>query len=150
MLRVYFGNKEDTLVQISGYFDNVYEDDWIESDLGKIIIKEVDNSDVIHSHVIESPVLGPITPRELSGGAKGLILMAFDNDMLGRYFYGEQFGGNTTRLMLDIADMRDIHITLNHILEFPSNDTFEIMIDNSNKIVTNYKDYVEEYLKYRQ
>lgn len=32
------------------------------------MLKDVDKSVVIGPHMIESPVLGPITPGELSGG----------------------------------------------------------------------------------
>ncbi len=39
------------------------------------MIKDVDKSTVIAPRIIESPVLGAITPRELSGGVKTLILI---------------------------------------------------------------------------
>lgn len=42
-------------------------------------IKDDHKSDVVGPHLIESPVLGPISPKELSGGVKTLILMAFDD-----------------------------------------------------------------------
>lgn len=45
------------------YFDNVYEDEWIEDDFVKEMIKDVDKSTVISAHVIESPVFGAITPQ---------------------------------------------------------------------------------------
>lgn len=50
------------------YFDNVYEDEWLEDEFVKEMIQAVDHSSVINAHIIESPVLGAITPRELSGG----------------------------------------------------------------------------------
>ncbi len=42
------------------------------------MIKDVDKSEVVGAHLIESPVLGPISVKEISGGVKTLILMAFD------------------------------------------------------------------------
>ena len=57
------------------YFDNVYEDEWIEDGFVKDMIQDVDHCTVISSHVIDSPILGAITPRELSGGVKVLILI---------------------------------------------------------------------------
>ena len=39
------------------------------------MIQDVDHCTVISSHVIDSPILGAITPRELSGGVKVLILI---------------------------------------------------------------------------
>ena len=40
------------------------------------MIRDIDKSTVISAHVIESPVLGGITPKDLSGGVKTLILIA--------------------------------------------------------------------------
>ena len=57
------------------YFKNTYTDDWIIDDLSKAMIKDVDKSDVIGPRVIDSPVLGGISPRELSGGVKTLMCM---------------------------------------------------------------------------
>lgn len=54
------------------YFDNVYEDEWIEDPFVKEMIQDVDSSTVLNAHIIESPILGPITPKELSGGVKVL------------------------------------------------------------------------------
>ena len=52
----------------------VYEDDKM--------IQYVDHFKVISSHVIDSPILGAITPRELSGGVKVLILMLKDDSFI--------------------------------------------------------------------
>lgn len=46
------------------------------------MILDVDKSSVISAHVIESPVLGAITPKVLSGGVKVLILMLKDNSFV--------------------------------------------------------------------
>ncbi len=64
------------------YFDNVYEDEWIEDPFVKEMIQDVDSSTVISAHIIESPILGPITPKELSGGVKVLILIRIQFDQL--------------------------------------------------------------------
>lgn len=64
------------------YFDNVYEDEWIEDGFVKDMIQDVDHCTVISSHVIDSPILGAITPRELSGGVKVLILMLKDDSFI--------------------------------------------------------------------
>ena len=46
------------------------------------MIQDVDHCTVISSHVIDSPILGAITPRELSGGVKVLILMLKDDSFI--------------------------------------------------------------------
>ena len=79
MLRIYLGQLDKAIYHPPTYFDNQYEDEWITDPLSVAMIKDVDKSDVISSHLIDSPVLGPISTRELSGGVKTLMLMAFDN-----------------------------------------------------------------------
>ena len=73
MLKIFFGDKEEAIYNTSVYFKNTFLDEWIMDPFSTEMIKDVDNSVVIGPHVIESPVLGPITPKELSGGVKTLI-----------------------------------------------------------------------------
>lgn len=150
MLHIYFGHREDALVGISNYFDLVFEDEWMATELTKRMILDVDKSTVLYPRVIDSPVLGPISPRELSGGVKGLILMAYDDDMLGSYFYGEQFGDNTAKWILEIAKNRDIYITLNHFMEFDRNFKQDVYIDNTDEIINSYDEYFDVYFEIRK
>ena len=57
--------------------DDRYEDEWVTNECIIRIIKR-DKSEVISSHLIQSPVLGTISTKELSGSVKTLMLMAFD------------------------------------------------------------------------
>lgn len=78
MLNIYLGELEQAIYYPPAYFDNQYEDEWITEPLSVEMIKDVDRSEVISPHLIESPVLGPISVKEISGGVKTLILLAFD------------------------------------------------------------------------
>jgi hypothetical protein len=149
MLHLYIGNRDDTLIAVSDYFDATFEDSWIDNELSKEMILDVDKSKVIYSHVIESPILGPITPRELSGGVKSLILMAFDTDMNGKYFFGGQLGDNTLPWVLKIADKKDIYIEVTHYLGFNKGFKDKVYIDNTSEIVEGYNGYLETYRKLR-
>ena len=84
MLKIYLGNMEKAIYHPPTYFDNQYEDEWITDKQSVEIIRDVDKSDVVSAHLIESPVLGPISPKELSGGVKTVLLMLFDET--GRIF----------------------------------------------------------------
>ena len=75
MLNIYFGDMEEAIYNPAVYFKNTYQDSWITNERSKAMIKDVDKSTVIAPRIIESPVLGAITPRELSGGVKTLILI---------------------------------------------------------------------------
>lgn len=56
------------------YFDNQYEDEWIIDKLSIEMIKDMDKVDVISTRLIDSPILGLISVKELSGGVKTLML----------------------------------------------------------------------------
>lgn len=119
------------------YFDNVYENEWIEDDFVKEMIKDVDKSTVISAHVIESPVFGAITPQGLSGGVKVLILMLKDDSFV---YNMSNCGNSCAKWILKIAEQKDLTVYLQHILRFEG--SFEIQIMNTGKIVHNTREYV--------
>ena len=73
MLNIYLGDMKEAVYHHPTYFDNMYEDEWITNPLSVEMIFDVDKSKVVGAHLIESPVLGPISPKALSGGVKTLI-----------------------------------------------------------------------------
>lgn len=75
MLDVYFGWDEDSIRDIDVFFRNVYESKWFEDEIVKRMIADIDHSEVKSAYVIESPVLGQITPDMISGGVKTLICL---------------------------------------------------------------------------
>jgi hypothetical protein len=106
------------------------------------MIADVDRSAVVSGHVIESPILGAITPKELSGGVKVLILMLKDDSFV---YNVSNCGNNCAKWILKIAAKKDLTVYLQHILRFEG--SFEIEIMNSGKIVRNPKEYVEALLE---
>lgn len=138
MLKIYFGNDERAIYNTSVYFKNTYKDDWITDEFSKKMIKDVDKSDVVSSHLIESPVLGPISPRELSGGVKTLILIYKDKSQI---FNASNCGDNCAKWLIEMSKKEDVVINLRHIMDFGESD-FEIEILNTGKIVRNMKELV--------
>jgi hypothetical protein len=124
------------------YFDNVYEDEWIEDEFVKKMIEDVDHSVVVSSHIIDSPILGTITPKELSGGVKVLILMLKDDSFI---YNMSNCGDNCAKWILKIAEKKDLVVYLQHIMHFE--EPFEIQIMNKGKIVRNSKEYVTTLLE---
>ena len=104
------------------------------------MIKDVDKSEVIGPHLIESPVLGPISVKEISGGVKTLILMAFDQS--GKIFNASACGDNCAKWILKIGEEKDLTINLRHIMDF-GNEKFEIKILNTREIVHDMGQFVE-------
>lgn len=122
------------------YFNVVYEDEWITDNFVKEMIKDVDRCDVISSHLIESPVLGAISPRDLSGGVKTLILMLYDNDTIHN---ASSCGDNCAKWILEIAKRKDLTINLLHIMNFDENMDFEAILLNNNKKITSVREYYD-------
>ena len=141
MLNITFGdmfNTENYIYDTVLYFDNVFQDKWITSDLGKAIIKDIDKSEVVSAHVIESPFLGAITPAELSGGVKTLLLMAFDHSKI---FNASTCGNNCAKWILKLGQDKKLLINLRHIMDFGSED-FKIKVTNTDTIVHNMSELV--------
>lgn len=139
MLSVYLGQMEQAVYHPPTYFDNQYEDEWITNPLSIEMIKDIDHSDVISAHLIESPVLGPISVKEISGGVKTLILMAFDAS--GKVFNASVCGDNCARWILKLGREKDLTINLRHIMNF-GDESFEIKILNTQETVHDMKQFV--------
>lgn len=145
MLSVYLGKMDQAIYYPPAYFDNRYEDEWITDKLSVEMIKDVDHSEVIGPHLIESPVLGPISVKEISGGVKTLILLAFDRS--GKVFNASACGDNCAKWILKIGNEKDLTINLRHLMDFGSNE-FEIKILNTGDIVHNMEEFVRISGKY--
>lgn len=133
MLNVYFGEMPDVIYNTAVYFKNTYRDSWITNPLSVQMIKDVDKSDVVSESVIESPMLGSITPLALSGGVKTLMLVNFDRKHV---FNASTCGDNCAKWLLKIAEKRKVVINLHHVMDF-GKEPFKIKVLNNGKIVKN-------------
>lgn len=133
MLNVYFGDMPGAIFNTAVYFKNTYRDSWITNPLSVQMIKDVDKSDVVSESVIESPVLGSITPLALSGGVKTLMLVNFDRKHV---FNASTCGDNCAKWLLKIAEKRRVVINLHHVMDF-GKGPFKIKVLNNGTIVKN-------------
>ncbi len=133
MLNVYFGDMPGAIFNTAVYFKNTYRDSWITNPLSVQMIKDVDKSDVVSESVIESPVLGSITPLALSGGVKTLMLVKFDREHV---FNASTCGDNCAKWLLKIAENRKVVINLHHVMDF-GKGPFKIKVLNNGKTVSN-------------
>lgn len=136
MLNIIFGDRKDSIYNTEIYFANTYEDEWITSDIAKDIIKDIDKSEVAGANCIMSPVLGQITPLQLSGGTKTLILIYNEPEQI---FNASTCGDNCAKWLLSMAREKDITINLRHIMDFGM-DSFDIRILNNNEVVHSMKE----------
>ena len=86
------------------YFKNVYEDAWIVDPFNMEMIRDVDDSTVLASGVIDSPVFGKIPPERLSGGVKTLMLIRM---MPEKAFHASQCGDNCAPWLLKMTETED-------------------------------------------
>ncbi len=133
MLNVYFGDMPDAIYNTAVYFKNTYRDAWITNPLSVQMIKDVDKSDVVSASLIQSPVLGSITPLALSGGVKTLMLVNFDRKHV---FNASTCGDNCAKWLLKIAENRKVVINLHHVMDF-GKGPFKVKVINNGKIAKN-------------
>ena len=118
MLTVHAGISDDTIDYIDSYFKNNYEDEWLDDELVKEMVLDIDNSVIESPYKISSPVLGDITPLDLSTGVKALILMYKEPE---NEFWATACGDNCAKWIKKFGDEMDITISLEHFMDFGDN-----------------------------
>lgn len=138
MLNIFYGDMANVIYNTSVYFKNVYQDEWITDPLSCEMILDVDKSTVLGNAVIDSPVLGMISPTSLSGGVKTLILI---NNVPDKVFNASNCGDNCAKWLIKLGEDKDITINLRHLMDF-GEGTFNINILNTEQIVHDMRELV--------
>jgi hypothetical protein len=147
MLYVSFGDVgTDCIETVNATFNYRKKPEWFNRDDVKRIIKNIDKTEVIEDECLKSPVLGTIAPERLSTGCKAVILMLMYSGK--RKVYATKCGDNCAPEILNLAKNMDISIVLHHVMEFP--EPFEMTIEESGHVVTNMKDFISEFYKYKK
>ncbi len=132
MLNLFIGDLEDYLLSGHKWFDNQVDEDVIQEDFARRVIKGVDNSEV-DGNVIVSPILGRIAPSEISGGSKTLITMMYDDRV---NFDLAAIGENCFKYLKEICDVKDIYMCTDSFRRLFHHGGFaEIRVTNDNSIV---------------
>ena len=140
MLNIYFGDMPEAIYNTAVYFKNTYKDKWITDELSVEMIRDVDKSEVVSANLIESPVLGSISPLSLSGGVKTLMLVRFDRDHV---FNASTCGDNCAKWLLRIAERRKVTVNLHHVMDFGRGE-FKVRVLNSGRVVRSMLDLLRE------
>ena len=138
MLSIFYGDMPEAIYNTARFFKNSYTDDWITDELSRNMIKDVDKSEVIGARIIDSPVLGGITPRELSGGVKTLIDIYKRPDKI---FNASACGDNCAKWLLEIGNRMDVTINLRHIMDFGDGE-FTVKVMNTNEIIHSMEELI--------
>lgn len=148
MLHIYYGRPEDLeekypnlITNSDAYFKHTFRPHWLENDLAKRIVRDVDKSEVLAPYCIQSPVLGQISPDALSSGVKALILMMQDDEDV--TVWATVCGDNCAKWILEIAKQKELHIVLSHLMRFgaPSDEMIAV-IENVGKTTKTVGDYI--------
>lgn len=149
MLSVFFGYDRDAILSVDTYFNNTYDEAWFDDPFVRRIISVVDNSEVQDRQCILSSVLGQIPPERLSGGAKALMLMYKEDG-----FYTDLIvcGSNCEKLILDIAEKKDIRCSLSgYDISFVNlGDTDHptpVRCENDGSLLKNHEEFVLKMLE---
>ncbi len=138
MLSIYYGEMPEVIYNPARYFKNTYTDEWITDELSRKMIKDIDKSEVIGPRIIDSPVLGGISPRELSGGVKTLICIYKKPDKI---FNASACGDNCAKWLLEIGKVMDVTINLRHIMDFGDGE-FTVKILNTGQIIHSMEELI--------
>lgn len=143
MLKVYIERKlycED--ISTSAAFEGILDDKYLETDFSKRVVREIDNSELVNRNLVISPVLGSISTRRISGGAKGVICAMY----LDRIFRVSSFGANCFPLLAEVCKQKDMLMLLDiGIAPFDYGFDKAYFID-SEKTVYNNLDFMSEYI----
>ena len=131
MLNILLGKIENVVYNTSVFFKNQYNPEWLKDPQVRQMIQDVDQSKVLDTGLIESPVLGLIPPASLSGGVKTLILISKLPEKL---FNASNCGDNCAAWLLKIGEEQNVTVNLRHVMDFGPG-TFNIHIENEDKTV---------------
>lgn len=145
MVKVYFELPEDEIISTSKYFNNAYTDEWMD-DWAERVIREIDNSKLISAGIVDSPVLGPITIREISSGAKALIIMNADDSVISN---ANSCGDNCAGLLSELSKRKDFSVFLAYPMDF-GEYVFDMEIVRTGTICHCKEEFEREYLLWRQ
>lgn len=137
MLRIIFGSQgldwPNRVAYVSDYFDAQYDSSWFQSRMAKRIIKEIDDSEYISGEYIQSPILGGMSPRDLSTGCKALLILLNEPDTI---VSGDRMGDNCYPILLEISKSCDVTITLSHYVDLQKYEPLDIFNVVTGKHIT--------------
>ncbi len=128
---------------IDGCFDGFFEDKWMQNDIAKRAILEIDKSELAAPKVINSPILGQIPYTWISGGSKLLIMMNSIQDVV---YDGDNLGDNCWPLFLEIGKEKDIAITLSYYPSFNWVPEAKVTDIDTGVIMNSFEEFRDNYL----
>jgi len=150
MLKIYFGEIKGALEYPDFFFDRLFDKEYMLTKFSQDVVFHVDKSKVLGKNVIESPILGGISPRDLSTGVKNTLICRYYSDRVVCFSF---MGENCLNLLFKEIAVEGLNRTIcSDILYVPYNYGYvgSIEILNSGRIVKDDRGYFDEYLRWKE
>ena len=151
MVKFRVGGFNEHTIHADDLFKDVYRGEWLADTFVKQIILDIDKSIPSTCGSISSPVLGEISPEDLSTGAKTLILMHYYPEI---EYDGTACGDNCGPWILKIGNINDIQITLDRPIHFrelgDKSKGLNVLCVNNNKICDTMVEYIITFYNVRR
>lgn len=123
------------------YFDTIYKLGWINDKYNQKMIHDIDNgTKVIHDYALYNPIIGGISPLQLSGGVKTAILIREIENVV---FNANACGDNCFKWIFDFCNTLERTIVLSYVPNLKDIANFNVNILNINKVITDKSDFSE-------
>lgn len=144
MLKVYFGDMNKvTMNDVNLAFNLRFKAEWFQNELVRRIISDIDYvEDVKGTCLFVRGMHKTISPQELAGGTKSLILMLMCNTPK-TVFYSGFMGENCYPYVFEIARNTDINLVA--CSRFPFTEGETVYIYDTDKYVKSQYEFNEEY-----
>jgi hypothetical protein len=115
------------------YYENQYDMNWVMDEFARRVIRDIDASEVIGPDLIQNTIFGTFPSTELSAGVKTLLLIHNDPKKI---FNVSNCGDNCAKYLLELAEDRDIKVTLHHAMDFGEHFSVKVINDRRWKVIT--------------
>ena len=137
MLKIWVnGFQEDCIKDIDNYFKEVFNESWLSDEMVTKILIEVDSVEVKENQLY-SKVFGILDIDRLPSSCKALILM---HKLENSNVYASRCSNDCANLILEIANSKDLTITLHTLMEFKQD--FKGVFLDTNEVFENRQQYV--------
>ena len=133
MLRIHFGSLPNEIYNTEMYYENQYDMNWVMDEFAQRVIRDIDASEVIGPDLIRNSVFGTFPSTDLSAGVKTLLLI---HNNPNKIFNVSNCGDNCAKYLLELAEDRDIKVTLHHAMDFGEHFSVKVINDRRRKVIT--------------
>ena len=133
MLRIHFGSIPEEIYNTEMFYENQYDRNWVMDDFARKVIRDIDDSEVLAPDVIRNDIFGTFPSTELSAGVKTLLLI---KNMPNKVFNISNCGDNCAKYILELAQERDIKVTLHHAMYFGKEFSVKVVNNGKRKIIS--------------